>query len=230
MKRAIIITGTSSGLGKSFFDLLKSRGSSLICISRRFLPEQGAAALSGNILLIKHDLRDVDNLLKSCSLERRLEQINPEEVVFINNAGVVGPIGPVGSIRPDEMLVSIKVNMAAPILLANELKSWCDKAAARFKILNISTGAAVRPIPGWAMYCSTKAGTRMFFEVINQSEGQEVINIDPGVMDTGMQADIRQSSAENFPLHDYFSGLKDSGALVSPEEKAREIIEKYLQA
>ena len=47
--KAYIITGTSGGLGRAFFELLGEREGRLISISRRFLPEQEAAAQSRKV-------------------------------------------------------------------------------------------------------------------------------------------------------------------------------------
>ena len=54
-------------------------------------------------------------------------------------------------------------------------------------------------VDGWALYCATKAGGEMFFNVLaSQVNGDgrvTLANVDPGQMHTGMQADIRRAAA-----------------------------------
>ncbi|MDP2366746.1 hypothetical protein [Rhodoferax sp.] len=49
------------------------------------------------------------------------------------------------------------------------------------------------------------------------------INIDPGVMDTAMQADIRAASVHDFPDQERFVQRKTQGALVAPADVAAAI-------
>ena len=51
-----------------------------------------------------------------------------------------------------------------------------------------------------------------------------MINVDPGLIDTGMQSSIRQSSIEDFPSLEQFKQRKETGLLVPPVKVAEGIV------
>lgn len=59
--------------------------------------------------------------------------------------------------------------------------------------------------------------------------GAKLASTAPGVVDTDMQARIRESSPDVFPGVDRFKKLKSEGGLVSAEETARKLLE-YLNS
>ncbi len=111
------------------------------------------------------------------------------------------------------------VNFVSGAILANAL---CGiKATMRVTVVNVTSGAADRPIGGWGMYCSTKAATKMFLSVLARQEGTDyrlkVHHFDPGVMDTKMQSRIRKSDTEHSK-----EGLLDPGTV------AKKLIKRYV--
>lgn len=233
--KVIVLTGTSSGLGKAFFDLLCNEPFYLICLSRRFLPYQEdlATKRKKDIELLIHDLSKVDDFHYESSLSDNLPSEKIDEIIFINNAGVIEPIAGIGKLNRESILKSVNVNLVNPILITNTLSRICRSLGAKLKVLNISTGAADRPIEGWSMYCATKAGSKMFFEVLREEVNKDVnvsiYHIDPGVMNTKMQEEIRSSGKDDFPLHDYFVNLKNKKQLAQPKEVAENIIDTFIK-
>lgn len=231
--KAILITGTSSGLGRALFDILYKKPVYLLCVSRRFLAYQKEIAAKRNTLrLITCDLSKPEMLARiSLPTEIPFGRIN--ELLFINNAAVVEPLGAIGALNEAKLLESIQVNMTSPIMLVNSLLSIQRKTELKITILNISTGASQRPIVGWAMYCATKSGIGMFFDVLReQAQGNaniEVHSMDPGVLDTKMQRHIRRLTADIFPLKQYFLDLKKHGKLLAPHAVARKILREHIK-
>ncbi len=235
MTRTVFLTGVSSGLGKAFFDVLsKEKNTSLFCLGRRFLPEQvnRARQSGGRIHLHQADLRHADQLPAAQEMDSFLQNEQVSEVVLIHNAAIIQPIGAVGELDPESIADAVQVNFTTPILLTNSLFSLCTKKSFSVKVLFISSGAAKRPKDGWPIYCATKAGGEMFFNVLaEQVQGHErfsVYNVDPGVMDTNMQQTIRDAIGVHFPTRERFVKFKENGELVSPEQVAASIIRKYL--
>jgi NAD(P)-dependent dehydrogenase (short-subunit alcohol dehydrogenase family) len=63
-------------------------------------------------------------------------------------------------------------------------------------IVNVSSGAAIRPLEGWSAYCSAKAGLAMLTQAVmleNTATGIRVFGFQPGTTDTDMQVAIRAS-------------------------------------
>lgn len=230
--KTIIITGTSSGLGKAFFDLLVSKIScTVICISRRFLTDQVETANNNsNVYLLEIDLNDIVVNLKN--VEKRLVSSGllsaADHIIFINNASTIEPIDKIGNYNVQVVTRSINVNFMAPILLTNLLTAQQELLKYKLTILNISTGAALRPIDGWGMYCSTKAAARMFFDVLGEqyiyNSNISIKSIDPGVLDTPMQETIRSAVCQKFPLRDSFHKLEEDGKLRRPEQVAADVL------
>src|SRR6202008_1576489 len=61
-------------------------------------------------------------------------------------------------------------------------------------IINVSSGAAYRPLEGWSSYCSAKAGLAMLTRSLAlETTGVRVFGFSPGTIDTDMQVKIRAS-------------------------------------
>lgn len=230
--KLVIITGTSQGLGKAFFDHFSRQDYAIFAIARRFLPEQHELQQKDphKYILELQDLAKLGSRTLN-KLKRVLKNSELEQLVFINNAGIIDPIGTVGNLDEAALKKSIAVNLTAPLLITNCLFS--DALDYRqVTIINISSGAATTPIEGWPAYCTVKAGVKMFFDVLKvqnlKNPKVTVENIDPGIIDTGMQASIRSSSSEQFPFVEKFRKYKEENMLQSAGEVASKIVSKII--
>lgn len=207
MKKAIVITGTSSGLGKALVDSLVLRKDvHLLPLSR-----------------VRCDLSNTD-AVRSLVEALCVELAEFSEIVFINNAAVLQPLGPVGELHEESMISAAHVNFVSPLLIANAL---C-RLGRRLQIIHITTGAARNPVSGWSVYCATKAAMSMFLSVLRAEQRVEVHEFDPGVMDTDMQEEARSAAPAQVPRAGEFALLKEQGKLRSPQSVAAELIGRYL--
>lgn len=231
--KIVVITGTSRGLGKAFFDYFIKQNVKLICIARKFSPYQQELEKNQNCYLIQQDLYDLKDSFFT-KLEITLDDIinKNDEIIFINNAGTIDPIGSIGNVSNKSLEEAVKINFLAPVLLINKFIAIFIKKSIKMKIINISSGAANYPIEGWSGYCSTKAAVKMFLNVLKlqykENPNISVIDVDPGVLDTQMQANIRSASGIEFPKLQYFCELNDSGKLKKPEEVVYNIMKEFL--
>ena len=215
----IIITGISQGLGEELFNLLSKKNVKIVALSRRFLDNQYLLEKSeNNIQLCMVDLSnitDVEKVLDELSLE--------DDIIFINNASKITPIDSIQNISNDDIVNSITTNFITPALI---VKKMSNKKS--LFIINLSTGASKRSIQNWSLYCSTKAGIEMFFNVIADDEHKniEVVNFDPGVMNTNMQQQIRNSKFNDV---DVFKSYKSKNILKDTKDVAFEIYERYIK-
>ena len=147
-----------------------------------------------------------------------------DEIIFINNAGIIAPIGKLSELDFEEFEKNVYVNYLSPI----KLIFYLSRLANKIKILNISSGAADKPVNCWASYNSTKAATKTFFNTIGLENNTSVINIDPGVIDTNMQREIRNKSKQYKNLQ-YFVELNNNKMLRKPSDVANEIYENYIK-
>lgn len=211
-----IITGTSSGIGKALAQFYLEKGDKVIGISRT------NSITDNNFTHVMCDLSDKHQLHDIALFDLVSKEDYP--VSLINNAGIIGDIK-----RSHELTLTHYVDMAMVNLVAPQY--LCSYVLSTFgfenvdTIVNISSGAAQRPVPSWGSYCATKAGMDIFAETLNEEikelgKSTKVFNVAPGVVDTRMQEAIRGSGANNFSSHQNFVDLKENDELRTPEEVA----------
>jgi benzil reductase ((S)-benzoin forming) len=220
---AFAVTGVSRGLGAALFTLLAEGGHRVLALGRRFTAQQEEAARRepDRIRLHAADLADVPPLRAAFA-----ELFTGADAAFlIQNAAVVAPIGAVGTLSAADLMTAVTVNLTAPMLVTN------DFLAARppglpATVLFISSGAATRPIQGWGAYCATKAGAEMFHLVAaDEHPDVRIVNVNPGRMDTGMQAALRGAV---FPDAADYIRAHERGELPDPAAVARRIHDEHL--
>ncbi|NJB86662.1 benzil reductase ((S)-benzoin forming) [Lewinella marina] len=143
------------------------------------------------------------------------------EIVFINNAGTINPIGFSAS-AAEELIQSVNINFLSPLLIYHSLVN----AFAKVFLVNITSGAANNPIAGWEMYAATKSAMKMFCATTEASRPGSTHSIDPGVIDTQMQAQIRSSNDPSFARKDNFVKLSIEGGLQSPPQAAVRVLDE----
>jgi len=113
--------------------------------------------------------------------------------IVINNAAVIQPMARLGLIDPEQFDRACRINLSGPLAVVNA--AW-DSLKGNGRVLNLLSGAAVRPLEGWAAYCASKAGLHMLTRAIDLEgtpEGIRAFGFAPGLVDTGMQDAIREA-------------------------------------
>ncbi|MES2017621.1 MAG: SDR family oxidoreductase [Pseudomonadota bacterium] len=220
-----IVTGHTHGLGAAI----------ALTLARRHIPVLGIARghsdkveLSAQASISLDDAAAVATWLASGALQDYLAGC--DEVLLINNAGTVQPVGPLSDQDPLQVARAITLNVAAPLMLAAAVVQATQGKQRR--ILHISSGAASSAYPGWSVYCATKAALDQHARAValDAQPGVRICSLAPGVIDTAMQAEIRATPAERFPIRQRFVDMKRDGHLAAPEERAEQIIDYLLAA
>ncbi len=210
--RLLVLSGGSRGLGLALASQYRALGWEVLEFSRS-APHPWS---------VKVDLSDpgaADPLVRAALAP--LAARAWDEILLVANAGVLAPMGPVSGKDPAAVLANIHTNYAAPVMFMAAAVAAFQGHACRKTLLNISSGAAQRSLPGWSLYCGAKAGLEHFVRTLAVEQAAlphpvRAININPGVIDTDMQADIRAASAEDFPAVGAFIQRKNAGELRSP--------------
>ena len=217
-----LVTGHSRGLGTAMAADLLGRGTTVLGIARSGNPAL-ANRFPGLFEEAALDLTD------SCALLAWLEGgalrkffAGSERALLVCNAGLLAPVAPAGRQDGPAIAAAVTVNVAAPLILANAFVAATDGGTDR-RILHVSSGAARSAYAGWSVYCATKAALDHHARAVAAEclPGLHIASVAPGVIDTGMQAQIRATGAEDFPLRDRFVALKRDGLLATPEDAAR---------
>ena len=228
-----IITGASRGLGHAMAQQLLQPGNMLLCISRSTSEALTVQAKQ----LGAHLLQWTQDLARGAATSARLEQWLREQtassfasVTLINNAGVIPRIGPLSEVDADDLSKALRVGLEAPMQLTSAFLRATAHWPAERKVLNISSGLGRRAMASQAGYCAAKAGMDHFTRCVALEEtlkinGAKVCSLAPGVIDTGMQEQLRAAGSTAFPDHQSFLNLKTSSALASPGVAAKNILE-----
>lgn len=233
-----IITGASRGLGAALAEALIDPENRLICMARSKAPLAALRrrAKARGCLVDAHTIDIADADCAVATLEGALAALDPAQfssASLINNAGVVEPIRTVERLLPVDIAAAVAVNLTAPIALTAAFLRRTAAWPAERKILNISTGAAHKPYAGWSVYCATKAALDHFsrclaLEQQGQPNAAKVVALAPGMIDTAMQAAVRDAKPEEFAELPRFLALKEAGQLPTPQEAAQRLL-RYLE-
>lgn len=212
-----IVTGGGTGIGRALAAELAGHGVNVLIVGRRAEQlEQTRALDDRHIQAVAADVTEEDG-------RRRVQDALPGSAsvsYLVHNAGLLDPIGPIGELDPQAWRRNMAVNLEAPLFLTQGLLGRMNHG----RILHVSSGAAHRPIAGWSAYCTAKAGLFMLYRCINAELNERRIlcaSLRPGVVDTPMQAHIREQSEERFPSVERFRSLQRDGRLHPPQEVAR---------
>jgi NAD(P)-dependent dehydrogenase (short-subunit alcohol dehydrogenase family) len=228
----VILTGASRGLGRAMAERLLGADRLLLTISRR--PDAALQAKAGErgaqleqwALDLAHDIGVAARLE---TWLRKQDATRFRSAALINNAGLLGRVGPLQEADADSIVAALRVGLEAPALLAGAFLRATEGWSVPRKVLNISSGAGRRAIAGWSVYCAAKAGLDHLSRAMAEDEarrpnGAKVVSLAPGVIDTDMQGELRAADAAGFPDQPRFRELKASGQLASADDAAARVL------
>lgn len=231
-----IVTGASKGLGFEVVKALIEQNIEVIGLSRS-TNEKVENLLQNSHGLYSHESIDLLNMEKLESLImdlcRRAAARKPKKLYVINNAGTVEPIERLGFLNNHAIEQALRLNLLAPLVINNTILRELRDESIEIIMVNVTSGAAERPIHGWGIYGATKAAINMHTEVagLEQEHGNsryKIIAFGPGIMDTEMQATIRSAGKAAFADLYQFQQFKTTGALRHPSEVAEALADLIL--
>ncbi len=232
-----ILTGASRGMGLALARQLLRPDHLLLCISRQVSHELEHEARAAGVHFEQwsQDLADASEAAER--LERWLHSLHAPALAsatLINNAGQIPSIVPLEDCPGDGIAQALRVMLEAPMLLSGAFlratQAWVDAGwQGERKLLNISSGLGRRAMASQSPYCAAKAGLDHFsrcvaLEQARRPHGARVVALAPGVIATGMQAQMRAADPLHFPDRERFVGLHEQGLLASPEQAAARVL------
>lgn len=224
-----ILTGHTRGLGAAIAEELLARKIPVLGLART-LNDDLAQRYRRTLDQVELDLADAAGLAQWLLGNELFRFVSGSAgVLLINNAGVLQPVGPIETQTPAAIARAVALNVAAPLMLASAVVAATPHISDR-RILHVSSGAARTAYPGWSIYCATKAALDQHARAValDHTPGLSICSLAPGVIDTAMQAEIRATPEERFPLRARFDALKCDGALATPEDSARRLVDYLL--
>ena len=194
--KVALVTGASRGLGEGAARALAAAGAAVMLVARDgALAGRVAAEIAkagGRAEAMACDVADYGAVEK---VANRTRQAFGGLDILVNNAGVIEPIAEIATSDPAAWVNNITINLIGAYNVVRAVLPGMI-AAGGGSIVNVSSGAAFRPLEGWSAYCSGKAGLAMFTRAIaleTASKGILVYGFSPGTIDTEMQVKIRAS-------------------------------------
>ncbi len=228
-EKVIVLTGASRGLGAALAAELLAADTLLVTVSRK--PNESLQKLArergAQLLQIAADLSEPLKAVVGAEKVAAALPASAASYTLINNAGMVQPLGLATQLTEGTAIASaLNLNVTAVILLTARFLATTEGRARDRRILNISSGAARSPSPSWGVYCASKAALDMYTRVLNTEQkdsGVRAVSLAPGIIDTDMQANIRNSDPARVPVQPRFVELHQRGQLASPAQTAARI-------
>lgn len=222
-----ILTGHTRGLGQAIAAALLTRGIPVLGVSRSECPEL-AGRFPDLLQQARVDLADpvaLQSWLRGEALAGYVA--DAPSLLLINNAGMLGPVAPLGRQSGNELVQAVNLNISAPLLLSDEV---ARQYRGPLRIAHISSGGGRSAFSGWSIYGATKAALDQHARcaAADGLSQLRICSIAPGVVDTDMQASIRHTPAQDFPLLERFLALKQEGQLSAPGEAAERLVRFFL--
>ncbi len=160
MSRVFVITGSGSGLGKTFAQRFASDGDNVVLLGRTLAKiEAVAAEIGDSATAIACDVQSPDSVREAFTI---IAEKFPGIDVLINNAASV-PHAMLNESTDEEIINAFSTNCMGTI--------FCSRAAVPLMkngshIINISSGAVDSKYPGMSVYAASKAGMEVFSEAM----------------------------------------------------------------
>lgn len=195
--RTVFITGASRGIGEATARKFADCGANVVLAARSKQDiERIASEIGEHALALEVDVADYDNV--KGAMEIAIGQFGSIDYL-VNNAGIIDPISRLEDSDPDEWGKVIDVNLKGVYHCLHAAFPVLKQSAKQEKnpvVINISSGAAVSSLEGWAHYCASKAGALALTRCINREwydHGIGVVGLSPGTVATDMQRSIKKS-------------------------------------
>lgn len=181
MSKVVLITGGSSGIGKSIGEFLHQKGFVVYGTSRN--PEKVPNSI---FPLVALDVRNSDSIKNAV---KRIIETSGRLDIVINNAGV-GITGPLEEIPTEEIRNNFETNFFGPIEVMKAALPQMRKQKSGL-IINITSIAGYMGLPYRSVYSASKGALELITEALRmevKSFGIEITNVAPGDFATNIAA------------------------------------------
>lgn len=221
MKKLVVITGASSGIGAATAKRLSAAGHPLLLVARRV--EKLTALGLPNCLCEQVDVTDHGAFNAALA---KAEAIYGEADLLINNAGMM-LLGQLDTQESKEFSKMFDINVIA---LMNGMQAVLAPMRARNTgtIINISSIAGRKTFPDHAAYCGTKFAVHAITENVREevaASDVRVITIAPGAVETEL---LSHTTSEEIKAG-YESWKAAMGSILAADDVARAIEFAYQQ-
>jgi len=213
----ILITGSSSGIGRGLAKEYLKQGAEVYGISRRSPGDLEANPAYHHLSL---DLTDYDSV--RADLPGFLSGVDELDLVVLN-AGVLGEIRYAREVPLKEMKRVMEINVWANKFLLDILFAEVDVIR---QVAGMSSKASLRSTPGWGPYSMSKAGLNMLMNIYaKEHTDTHFIAFAPGLVDSEIQEEIWNiKDADNYPAAKRIQGARYTDEMPDADTAAPKLI------
>lgn len=224
--RTAVVTGATKGLGRETTLLIAAEGGLVVGVGRdeadgRSL-EQAARDLAGEVVFLAGDVRDEDCHERAIALCG--ERFGPLRA-YVNNAGILGPEGPLHATSLDDWEEVNAVNMRGTFLGCRAaIRSMRESGGGA--IVNIGSILSVSADPFLSSYTATKHGVLGLTRAIAVDYAEAGIRCNcvlPGDMETPMILEYFAASDDPAATRAEMEASYPIKRIARPEEVARAV-------
>jgi len=200
MSKVVLITGGSSGIGKSIGEFLHQKGFTVFGTSRN--PEKVQNSI---FPLVALDVRDVNSIQKA--IAEVIEKAGRIDVV-INNAGV-GITGPIEEIPTEEIKNNFETNFFGPIEVMKAVLPQM-RAQKSGLIINVTSIAGYMGLPYRGIYSASKGALELITEALRmetKSFGIHITNVAQVILQRISQQDVFMLRLSKVQLMKFLTGI-----------------------
>jgi NAD(P)-dependent dehydrogenase (short-subunit alcohol dehydrogenase family) len=194
--KVIIVTGASRGIGAAAATALAKAGATVVLTARDGgLAGEVAQSITTAGGTASASVCDVSDYAAVEALVAETKHRFGRLDALVNNAGILEPIATIVDSDPAAWARNIEINLTGAYHAIRAVLPGMI-AAGGGTIVNLSSGAAIRPLEGWSAYCSGKAGLHMLTRAValeTAGKGIRVFGFQPGTTDTNMHVLARAS-------------------------------------
>jgi len=212
-----LVTGASRGIGTATASALARLGAHVVALARTVggLEELDDAirAEGGTATLVPLDLKDFAALDRlGASLHERYGRLD----IFVGNAGILGPLSPLGHVEPRAWDEVIAVNVTANWRLIRAMDPLLSRSEAG-RVVLLTSGVTAQAMAYWGPYSVSKSAVEMLARVYAAETVKTRIRVNlfnPGPIRTRMRAQAMPG--------------EDPSTLDTPEQAAAHLVELCL--
>ena len=164
MKKQILITGGGTGIGRALAERFAAKDWQVTIVGRRLdLLEEVVNEYPDRIKAISADVGKIQDRQKI------VDEAKGNLNLLVHNAAVLGPVGPILAQNLGDWRSHMATNVEGPLFLTQAL---LPNLVENSRVVHISSGAAHQGIPGWGMYCTSKAALFMLGKLLKDELAQ----------------------------------------------------------
>jgi 3-oxoacyl-[acyl-carrier protein] reductase len=215
----LLLTGSSSGIGRALAVRLLSRGHEVWGLARS--DQRDFAAQHPNFHASRCDVADWSQIAAAAA---EVAAAWPHADALIACAGLQGEIGPALAADPEKWSATVRANLDGTYFAIRAFAGLLARAPRRAKIVCFSGGGATKARPNFSAYGVAKTAIVRLVETLAEEERNRPLDINaiaPGAINTRLTAEVLALGPAVVGAAEYAAAQKTKGATPS-EVSAKE--------